>query len=450
MRGMSDSIFLLGDDGVLTEVASSPYGSEADLQKLLADHVHLLPGAQINRDSPRRWLLIKREAGIPNQEGGGDWWSIDHLVVDQDAVPTFVEVKRASDTRSRREVVAQMLDYAAYGSALWTPERLRTWFEGDDPEAATERLAAWLESAGDDPGSVADTFWDAVGANLREGKIRLVFVADEIPVPLQRLVEFLNEQMPQVEVLAVEIRQYRAAGSNSGALVSRVVGQTSRAQAAKERSASPARRSARWTADQVLESIAETGQDAAAVASVVCDWAERHAHVHIAGGTGVSYPSITLSADSGRTRTGGAVCCRCTVPRKGNHPCWRSVSSGCAEPLPITGRRCAHGWSQTSRAWASPASTAKTTCRASGPTSRSANYPSAVPIACCQSWTGGSRTSGHTPVNQSPPAKASPSGDAGCQASWLVLTAALAGNEPAGHGRAASWTSSGPAPGIPR
>jgi len=302
MRGMSDSIFLLGDDGVLTEVASSPYGSEADLQKLLADHVHLLPGAQINRDSPRCWLLIKREAGIPNQEGGGDWWSIDHLVVDQDAVPTFVEVKRASDTRSRREVVAQMLDYAANGSALWTPERLRTWFEGDDPEAATERLAAWLESAGDDPGSVADTFWDAVGANLREGKIRLVFVADEIPVPLQRLVEFLNEQMPLVEVLAVEIRQYRAAGSNSGALVSRVVGQTSRAQAAKERSASPARRSARWTADQVLESIAETGQDAAAVASVVCDWAERHAHVHIAGGTGVSYPSITLSADSGRTR----------------------------------------------------------------------------------------------------------------------------------------------------
>lgn len=108
---MSDSIFLLGDDGVLTEVTSSPYASEADLQKLLADHVHLLPGAQVNRDNPRRWLLVKREAGIPNQEGGGDWWSVDHLVVDQDAIPTFVEVKRASDTRSRREGVAQMLDY---------------------------------------------------------------------------------------------------------------------------------------------------------------------------------------------------------------------------------------------------------------------------------------------------------------------------------------------------
>jgi hypothetical protein len=300
---MSDSIFLLGDDGALTEVSSTPYDVEAELQELLADHVHLLPGAQINRDSPRRWLLIKREAGIPNQEGGGAWWSVDHLVVDQDAVPTFVEVKRASDTRARREVVAQMLDYAANGSAFWMPEQLRAWYEGDDPEAASERLAAWLDPSDDDQEGVAARFWDAVGANLREGKIRLIFVADEIPATLQRLVEFLNEQMPNVEVLAVEIRQYRAAGSKSGALVSRVVGQTSRAQAAKQRPAPPARRSARWNADEVLESIAETGDDAAAVASAVRDWAEKHPRIQVTGGVGLSYPSMTMSADSGRTRS---------------------------------------------------------------------------------------------------------------------------------------------------
>ena len=89
----------------------------------------------MNRDSPRRWLLIKREAGVPDHEGGGGWWSVDHLLVDQDAVPTFVEVKRASDTRSRREVVAQMLDYAANGSVFWTPEQLRSWFEATIPTA---------------------------------------------------------------------------------------------------------------------------------------------------------------------------------------------------------------------------------------------------------------------------------------------------------------------------
>ena len=96
IAGMSDSIFLVGDDGSLTEASSSAYDAEAEFQKLLADNPHLLPGAQIDRDNPRRWLLVKRGAGVPDREAGGSWWSIDHLMVDQDAVPTFVEVKRDS------------------------------------------------------------------------------------------------------------------------------------------------------------------------------------------------------------------------------------------------------------------------------------------------------------------------------------------------------------------
>ena len=131
----------------------------------------------------------------------------------------------------------------------------------------------WLDSADEDPEEVAAQFWDAVGANLREGEVRLVFVADEIPASLQRLVQFLNEQMPRVEVLAVEIRQYRAPGSKSGALVARVGGQTSRAQATKQRSAPSVRRPARWTAEEVLEQIGQAGEEAAVVASVVHGWA---------------------------------------------------------------------------------------------------------------------------------------------------------------------------------
>ena len=71
IAAMSDSIFLVGDDGSLAEMTSAAYDTEADLQKLLADNIHLLPGAQIDQDSPRRWLLVKREAGIPDREGGG-------------------------------------------------------------------------------------------------------------------------------------------------------------------------------------------------------------------------------------------------------------------------------------------------------------------------------------------------------------------------------------------
>ena len=41
----------------------------------------------------------------------------------------------------------------------------------------------------------ADAFWQKVSANLQNGKLRLLFVADEIPTELQRVVEFLNEQL---------------------------------------------------------------------------------------------------------------------------------------------------------------------------------------------------------------------------------------------------------------
>ena len=182
----------------------------------------------------------------------------------------------------------------------------------------------WLDPSEEDPENVADDFWQAVGTNLREGQIRLIFVADEIPASLQRLVEFLNEQMPRVEVLALEIRQYRAAGSNSGALVPRLVGQTSRAQAAKERPAPTAHRSTRWTPEEVLQSIAQAGEDAAAVAGTVCDWAVANPHIRVAGGTGVSYPSITLSADSGRSTSRFRGVLSLYGSPRGSVPCLRS------------------------------------------------------------------------------------------------------------------------------
>src|SRR3954469_14405538 len=53
-----------------------------------------------------------------------------------------------------------------------------------------------------------DAFWETVAANLKERRLRLVFVADHIPPELRSIVEFLNEQLQLTEVIAVEIKQY--------------------------------------------------------------------------------------------------------------------------------------------------------------------------------------------------------------------------------------------------
>lgn len=75
--------------------------------------------------------------------------------------------------------------------------------------------------------------------NLREGKVRLLFVADELPKELRRLIEFLNQQFTRIEVLGVELRQY--VGQGLKALVPRIVGQTESVRQGKERSASASR-----------------------------------------------------------------------------------------------------------------------------------------------------------------------------------------------------------------
>jgi len=226
-------IFLVGDDeNKLNEMVEATFDKEDILQQLLANYPDLLPGDQINAEDPRRWLLVSREMGVPGEADGGNIWSLDHLFLDQDGIPTFVECKRSSDTRSRREVVAQMLDYAANGTSYWQTNTLRQAAQ----ETAKAQNKDWLDElqrvvGGDDPVDV-DEFWKKVETNLRIGKVRLLFVTDSISRELRRLIEFLNEKMNDVEVLGVEIKQYVGKGKHK-AVVPRVIGATETARDAK-------------------------------------------------------------------------------------------------------------------------------------------------------------------------------------------------------------------------
>lgn len=262
---MTGSIFLIHDDGQLTAMSAAAYDSEALLQTLLAQYPDVLSGDEIAPQAPRRWLLVSREMAVPGEPDGPSRWSLDHLFLDQDGIPTLVEVKRSTDNRIRREVVGQMLDYAANAIAYWPVDTVRNRFEArcvseslDPDRELTEFLA------GDDPTS----FWQRVKDHLQAGKVRMVFVADEIPPELQRVIEFLNEQMDPAEVLGVEIRQF--AGEGLRTLVPRVIGHTAAAKQKKQ--GTPSGRA--WNEQTVLAEIeARRGPEVAAVARKIVDWA---------------------------------------------------------------------------------------------------------------------------------------------------------------------------------
>ena len=105
----------------LVPLSQKPYVKEDELQELLARFPDLLPGEDIDPSEPRRFLLIRREAPVAGL-------AVDHLFLDQDAVPTLVEAKRVENPQLRREVVAQVLDYAANAALEWDADTLETWF----------------------------------------------------------------------------------------------------------------------------------------------------------------------------------------------------------------------------------------------------------------------------------------------------------------------------------
>ena len=183
---MAERIYTRGEEGGLESLEEEPFATEDELQALIAEHPELLDGQQMRPGDPRRWILITREKGIAETPESGARWLIDHLIVDQDAVPTLAEVKRGPNPEIRRTIVGQLLEYAAHAAQTWTADELRRTFEastiakGLSPGEVLGRLI----QADEEPD--VDGFWENVATNLAARRLRLLFIADEIPDPLER------------------------------------------------------------------------------------------------------------------------------------------------------------------------------------------------------------------------------------------------------------------------
>jgi hypothetical protein len=215
-------IYTVHADGSLARMKPGAPATEDRMQELVARYPDLIQ----DDDGPP--LLIRREQPVSDVAEASARWAVDHLFVTRAAIPVLVELKRAVDTRLRREVVGQLMDYAANSVAYWQAGTIATAFAGTceaagrDPDAT---LAAFLD------GADAQTFWAQVDANFAAGRIKLVFVADVIPRELARIMEFMNEQM-RADVRAIELKWFES-DIGSTTLVPRVIGSTERAAVQK-------------------------------------------------------------------------------------------------------------------------------------------------------------------------------------------------------------------------
>lgn len=201
---MDGKIYKIKDDDELVAIPEEDHKSEYDFQTLITKYPDIIPGDQIDRENHRRWLLVGRE--IDN---------IDIFFLDQDGIPTIVEVKKSINNEIYRELAAQMLDYGSNLVFSQTVETIISHVETNSPISLKDFLDNEISE---------DEFWEKVKNNLKEEKMRLIVAADDIPKDLLRIIEFLNNKTESIEVLAVEIKQYTDDETGTKTIVPRLLG----------------------------------------------------------------------------------------------------------------------------------------------------------------------------------------------------------------------------------
>lgn len=225
----SDEIFVLRD-GKLKGLPGRTFREglrgaalEAALQDLLADFPSLIPGRQIAPadPDPPRFVLLTTESTLAGR------FSVDHVLVDHLGVPTVIETKLFENPDARRDVIGQILEYAAIGVSEWQDGQLRaraTEFWGDRGKSLDDVLQERFGDVAED----IDAFWAKVDANLQNNTIRLIVAGDQVRPEVRRILEFLNQEMQNVEVYALEFQCF-GRGDGEIVIVPKIIGQTQQA-----------------------------------------------------------------------------------------------------------------------------------------------------------------------------------------------------------------------------
>ena len=187
------------------------------IQQLLFDHPELIPFEELE-PAFKGSVCVAREVNV----GAGP---MDLLCINADGLITIVETKLWRNPQSRREVVSQLIDYAAE-LATKSYEDLADAVR-DSADTTGEPLTARLRGAGYT--FDAQRFHDAVSRNLSRGRFMLLAIGDGIQEGVETMADFLQGQ-PHLgfTLRLVEMALFRAdAASNEFLFVQpRIVART--------------------------------------------------------------------------------------------------------------------------------------------------------------------------------------------------------------------------------
>ncbi len=188
-----------------------PLGKEAWLEQALVTRPDLLLLDRIDSQSGKP-MLIGRQLNFP------DRGTLDLLFLEATGVLTLVETKLVKNHEARREVLAQILDYASclaemsfedLEESIFSPAQPLENQEPKDLVAAIWKFAGHGEPKGDGYNRWSDEFKRRVTDNLRRRCLRLLIIADHIDHRLRDILAFtVGGARPDFQIALVEIPLY--------------------------------------------------------------------------------------------------------------------------------------------------------------------------------------------------------------------------------------------------
>lgn len=210
---------------------------------------------------------------------------IDLVGIGSSGSITVMECKLGRNHKIKREVVGQVLDYAA---ALWQtdlPKFVSAFAQkaGADPFEALRGLHAAKGESWDEEGCRAE-----VARRLRDGDFRLVIAVDEIDSELRRIIEFVNTRGSSTSHLhLVALAFPRFAAGTTHVVVPETFGdQIGPIAPATERRV--------WTEDDVFEYFAARSDEVLKIATEFREWADSRGYpIEFGGDRRVGWIALT-------------------------------------------------------------------------------------------------------------------------------------------------------------
>ena len=178
------------------------FDDEGTLHRLVMENPEFLPLA----GSPRLTVLgseVELGTGYP-----------DIFAIESSGRPVIIEVKLARNPESRRAIVSQILAYAAFlhGFAVEALEQgpLHRHLADAGHESILDAVQAQHQDGAVDP----ESFITSLQECLDTGGFRLVFVLDEVPAELERVVAYLETvTVRELTIDLITLRMYEISGT---------------------------------------------------------------------------------------------------------------------------------------------------------------------------------------------------------------------------------------------